>query len=274
MNKFYFNNIYNTDIMKALKGLPPQSVDMVYGDPDYNVGIKYNDKSYTKNFNEYIEWYEELSKESLRVLKNDGNLFLINYPKQNAYLRVKYLDNACYEVSDYVWVFNTNVGHSPKRFTTGHRSILHCRKTKNNKFYKKNVAVPYKNPNDKRILENIRNGSKGRMPYDWFYFDLVKNVSKDKTFHPCQIPTGLVEMLIKASTKENDKIVILFGGSGNEVLLCKLLKRQFFSAEIDKKYYDMIIDRLKNGGVIKEYYKLRAIDKIKFFYPQKKMFCT
>ena len=120
--------------MQLLKELPDKSVDMVYGDPDYNVGVKYGDKTYTKTFDEYIEWYIELAKESLRVLKNTGNMFLINYPKQNAYLRVKYLDNICYEVLDYVWVFNTNVGHSPKRFTTAHRSILHCRKPKNNVF--------------------------------------------------------------------------------------------------------------------------------------------
>ena len=40
MNKFSFNNVYNTDVMEILKGLPDKSVDMVYGDPDYNVGIK------------------------------------------------------------------------------------------------------------------------------------------------------------------------------------------------------------------------------------------
>lgn len=273
MNKFSFNNVYNTDVMEILKGLPDKSVDMVYGDPDYNVGIKYNDKSYTKNFDEYIEWYTELAKESLRVLKNSGSLFLINYPKQNAYLRVKYLDKACYEVLDYIWVFNSNVGHSPKRFTTAHRNILHCRKTKNNKFYKENVAVPYKNPTDKRILKNIANGSKGRMPYDWFYFDLVKNVSKDKTFHPCQIPKKLVEMLIKASTKENDKVFVLFGGSGNEILLCKELKRQFISAEIDKKYYGMVINRLKNGGIINDEYKLQFANnsEVKYFCSRKEL---
>ena len=273
MNKFSFNNVYNIDVMEILKGLPDKSIDMVYGDPDYNVGIKYNDRSYTKNFSEYIEWYIELAKESLRVLKDDGNLFLINYPKQNAYLRVQYLDKVCYEVLDYTWIYNTNVGHSSKRFTTAHRSILHCRKTKDNKFYKKKVAVPYQNPTDKRILENIANGSNGRMPYNWFYFDLVKNVSKDKTFHPCQIPKGLVEMLIKASTKENDKVFVLFGGSGNEILLCKGLKRQFISAEIDKNYYNMILDRLKNGGAINNEYKLRFINgnKTKYFCPQKKL---
>jgi len=245
----YLNKVFLKDIMEILKELPDKCVDMVYGDPDYNVGVKYGDKSYTKTFDEYIEWYIELAKESIRVLKDTGNMFLINYPKQNAYLRVKYLDSVCYEVLDYVWVYNTNVGHSPSRFTTAHRTILHCRKTKHNKFYKDNVAVPYKNPTDKRILQNLANGSKGRMPYDWLYFDLVKNVSKEKTFHACQIPQKLSEMLIQSCTTPKDIVLILFGGSGSEIEVCKSLNRQYISAEIDKKYHEIIIDRLKNGRI-------------------------
>jgi len=252
----YLNKVFLKDITELLKELPPQSVDMVYGDPDYNVGIKYGDKSYTKTFDEYIEWYIELARESLRVLKDTGNMFLINYPKQNAYLRVRYLDKVCYEVLDYVWIYNTNVGHSPKRFTTAHRSILHCRKSKDNKFYKDNVALPYKNPTDKRILGNIANGSKGRMPYDWFYFDLVKNVSREKTFHSCQIPQKLSEMLIKSCTMPGDIVLILFGGSGSEIEICKILNRKYISAEIDEKYHKMITDRLSEGR-IEEKYKLR-----------------
>jgi DNA modification methylase len=247
------NKIFLKDILELLKELPEKCVDMVYGDPDYNVGIKYGDKSYTRTFNEYIDWYIELAKESLRVLKDTGNMFLINYPKQNAYLRVKYLDDACYEISDYVWIYNTNVGHSPNRFTTAHRSILHCRKTKDNKFYKENVAVPYKNPTDRRILNNLANGSKGRMPYDWFYFDLVKNVSKEKTFHACQIPQNLSEMLIKSCTMPKNIVLVLFGGSGSEIETCKILNRQYISTEIDEKYHKMIIDRIAKGRIEKKY---------------------
>ena len=259
----YINKVFMKDIMELLKKLPDRCVDMVYGDPDYNVGIKYGDKTYARNFSEYIEWYVELAKESLRVLKDTGNMFLINYPKQNAHLRVKYLDNACYEVLDYVWVYNTNVGHSPKRFTTAHRSILHCRKTKDNKFYKDSIAVPYKNPTDRRILQNLANGSKGRMPYSWFYFDLVKNVSKEKTFHACQIPQKLSEMLIKSCTMEGDSVLILFGGSGSEICLCKELKRNFISAEVDAKYHKMIMDRIEMRFIDKEYkLKLRQYDQI------------
>ncbi len=247
------NRVHNGDIMDLLKELPANSVDMVFGDPDYNVGINYDGKRYTKNFEEYVEWYINLTNECMRVLKKQGNAFMINYPKQNAHLRVKYLDIHYPLTTEYVWVYNTNVGHTPKRFTTAHRSILHIRPSKDNKFFKTQVAQPYKNPTDRRIKNNIKNGSKGRMPYSWFEFNLVKNVSKEKTLHACQIPQDLSELLIKSCTKKNDTVLILFAGSGAELEVCKNLERNFLSAEMHKKYYKMIQERLKNGSVPNKY---------------------
>ncbi len=257
----YLNKVFNKDVLELLKAIPDNSLDMVYGDPDYNVGINYSGKKFTKKWNEYIDWYIELTKESLRVLKPTGNLFMLNYPKQNAYMRVKYLDDAAFRVNEYVWVYNTNIGHSPKKFTTAHRSILHATKSKDNSFFKNNVAVPYLNPTDKRIIKRMENGEKGRMPYSWFYFDLVKNVSKDKTIHACQIPLPLVEMLIKSCTQEGDSVFVLFGGSGSEVVLTKNLKRNYISCEIHKEYYEMILDRLNNNGIIKDNYRQEFIRK-------------
>lgn len=253
------NRVFNDDVINVLKQLPNDCLDMVYGDPDYNVGINYSGKNYTQKWSEYIDWYIELTCESMRVLKPTGNLFMMNYPKQNAYLRVKYLDENAYDVQDYVWTYNTNVGHSPRRFTTAHRSILHATKSKENHFYKEQVALPYLNPTDKRIRQRIENGCTGRMPYSWFYFDLVKNVSKDKTFHPCQIPLGLVEMLIKSCTKQNDDVFILFGGSGSEIVLCKNLKRNYISCELHHEYFQMLQDRLNHDGHIDTKYKLDFI---------------
>lgn len=249
----YENKVFNGDVFDLLDNLPEESVDLVYGDPDYNVGIRYNDKRYTRSFDEYIDWYIELAKKSLRVLKKDGNMFLINYPRQNAYLWTEFLDEACYDVMEYVWIYNTNIGHSKHRFTTAHRSILHCTKSRSNKFYKNQVAIPYENKEDKRIKKLMQQGSKGKMPYSWFYFDLVKNVSKEKTTHPCQIPQKLVEMLFKATTKEGDMIFVLFGGSGSEIDIAKKLGRHFVSAEIDKRYYKMILDRLQTGEIDEKY---------------------
>ena len=257
------NKIFNEDIIATLKELPDNSLDMVYGDPDYNVGINYAGKNYTQKWADYIDWYIALTKECMRILKPTGSLFMMNYPKQNAYLRVKYLDDAAYDVQDYVWIYNTNVGHTPKRFTTAHRSILHATKSKENVFYKDNVAVPYQNPTDKRIKQRIADGHLGRMPYSWFYFDLVKNVSKDKTFHSCQIPLNLVGMLIKSCTQVNDDVFILFGGSGSEIVLCQQLKRNFISCELHPEYFEMIQNRLENKGQIKDEYRLEFVQEKK-----------
>ncbi len=251
--KQWLNKVYEGDVLNLLAILPDESVDMIFGDPDYNVGIKYGGTSYTRSFNEYIEWYIWLTKEAMRVLKKDGNLFMLNYPKQNAHLRVRYLDEQFPDISEYAWVYNTNVGHTPKRFTTAHRSILHVRKDADNKFFKDEVALPYKNPTDKRIRRNLANGSKGRMPYSWFEFNLVKNVSKEKTEHACQIPQKLTELLIKASTQKGDIVFPLFGGSGAEVEVAQKLKRNFLTAELNPRYCEIIESRLKNGSIANEH---------------------
>ncbi len=91
------------------------------------------------------------------------------------------------------------------------------------------------------------------MPYDWFYFNLVKNVSKEKTFHACQIPQNLAELLVKSCTMPNDIVLVLFGGSGSELEVCKANNRKFISAEIDEKYYKMILDRLNSGRILEKY---------------------
>lgn len=250
------NKLYNSDVMEILKQTPDDSIDMVWGDPDYNVGIDYDGASYKQKWDDYINWYCNLTKECMRVLKPTGNLFMMNYPKQNAYLRVKCLDEIAFDVQDYVWVYNTLTGTTPRRFTTAHRSILHATKSKDNNFYREQVAVPFQNLNDKRIQAKIENGRTGRMPYSWFYFDTVRNVCKEKTFHPCQLPSSLVEMFIKASTKEGDVVFDLFGGSGGEIILCEKLKRKWISCELHKPYFDMIQDRLANEGAISDEYKL------------------
>lgn len=239
------NKVYNCDVLDILKKLPNESVDLLYIDPDYNVGIDYRGTKYKLKWDAYIDWYGKIVTESMRVMKSKGNLFTINYPRQNSYLRVRYLDKLAYRVNEYVWIYNANIGHSPYAFTTAHRSILHATKCKNNNFYKKAVAMPYQNLKDKRIINLIKRGNLGRMPYSWFYFNMVKNVSREKTFHPCQIPIDLVKMIYNVSTKIGDTIFILFGGSGSEILLAKELQRNYISCEVNEEYYKNILARLR-----------------------------
>ena len=51
-------------------------------------------------------------------------------------------------------------------------------------------------------------------------------------------------MLINSCTLEGDTALILFGGSGSEVEVCMENSRNFITAELDKKYCDIIKNRI------------------------------
>jgi len=241
------NKVYNMDAFDMLKQIDDQTVDLVLCDPDYNVGVKYNGKSYKTSFDNYISMYISLASEAHRILKDSGNAVFINYDKNNSYLRVLYLDRAFYEVANYIWAYPTNTGFSPNKLTTAHRSILHARKSKDSSMYKDQIAEDYMNPTDKRIRRLIKKGSKGRMPYSWRITNQVKNVSKKKSdiaHHPCVIPDDITALFIKGMTKPGDRVVIPYAGSGSELLVAKKLGRNFISSEIDMDFCERIERKL------------------------------
>jgi len=154
------NKIYNMNTFEMLKQIDDESVDLMICDPDYNVGIKYNGKSYTTSFDKYISDYISLASEAHRILKPTGSAIFINYDKNNSYLRCMYLDRAFHEVVNYVWIYATNTGFSPNKLPTAHRSLLHARKSKSSVMYKDSIAENYKNPTDKRVRKLMKSGSK------------------------------------------------------------------------------------------------------------------
>lgn len=269
----FLNHLYRGPIEEVLAELPDNSVDCIFADPDYNVGMIYEGKNYTTEFNRYIDSCIGWAKDCYRVLKPDGNFWIINYPKNNAHLRVRYLDTAFDRVNEYVWVYRTNIGQGPTHFTTAHRSILHCVKRFPNRFYKNAVALPYQNPGDRRIKELIKKGSPGRMPYSWldeqpnqgdlswFEQNLVKNVSRSKSFHSCQIPQRLTRVLFRATTRPGDTVLVLFGGAGSELVVCKELGLNWISAELVPEYCDLIEARLKTGIDVPEEHRMMRLIK-------------
>ena len=65
--------------------------------------------------------------------------------------------------------------------------------------------------------------------------------------HPTQKTPRLSKILIETSSKENDLVYIPFGGSGTELEQCQVLNRKYIGSEIEPKYYEIILDRLKNA---------------------------
>ena len=72
------------------------------------------------------------------------------------------------------------------------------------------------------------------------------NKKNGDTEHPTEKPVEVPAMAISHSSKENDAVLDLFGGSGSTLIACEQLNRKCYMCELDPKYCDVIIQRWEN----------------------------
>ena len=196
---------------------------LVITDPPYNQGYKYNDYDDKLSEEDYIELLSKIPTPCV----------IIHYPEETINILPKAIKGKCEQV--VCWVYNSNTGKQSRLI-----SWWGCKPD-----FRK-VRQPYKNLNDKRIQKRISEGKTGAKLYDWWEINQVKNVSKEKTEHPCQIPEELIKRIILTTASPNDIIIDVFGGSGTTAKVAKDLGFSSISYEIDSEYCE-IIEKRVNG---------------------------
>jgi site-specific DNA-methyltransferase (adenine-specific) len=210
------------DCLVEMKKIPDKSIDLVLTDPPYNIGFSYSTYSDKLSDEKYINL--------IALFKGFKSCF-IHYPEESMKYFIPSLG-----IPDEVmaWCYSSNIG---KQFRL--LNFFNCSPDKSK------VKQPYKNINDKRVRSLIANGSLGTPLYDWFSdIELVKNVSLEKTLHPCPVPLKLMKRIIQMTTNKNDTILDPFMGSGTTGVACKELGRSFIGIEIDKTYFDIATNRI------------------------------
>ena len=156
---------------------------------------------------------------------------IIHYP-ESLYVISSFLAKTPTRVCS--WVYNSNTGRQ-------HRDVAFFDVKPN--FGQ--VSQPYKNLNDKRIIKRIKEGKTCKL-YDWWNVNQVKNVSKEKTAHPCQMPLEVMKNIVGVLPK-GSLIVDPFMGSGTTGVACKELGYDFVGIEIDESYFKIAEGRMKDG---------------------------
>ena len=193
---------------------------IIVSDPPFNIGYKYHTYKDSLSESDYLDMLAD-------VFITDS--VIICYP-ETLYKFAVHTGNTPNRVVS--WVYNSN---TPRQ----HRDIAFFGVVPD---FRK-VRQPYKNPNDKRIKERIANGDIGGKLYDWWNVNQVKNVSKTKTEHPCQMPLEVM-MNIIGILPENALIIDPFMGSGTTGVACKKLSRDFIGIEIDPCYFEIANNRI------------------------------
>ena len=214
--------LYNDNCLDFLSknNIPKNSI--IVTDPPFNIGYHYNEYRDKMQVDSY---YEMLSG-----LLDIAPCVFIHYPEALYELSARSGISPTRVVS---WVYNSNTAKQ-------HRDIA---------FYgvKPNfnqVRQPYKNPNDKRIQQRIAEGKTGCKLYDWWNINQVKNVSKDKTAHPCQMPLEVMKNIVGILPRDST-IVDPFMGSGTTGVACVEAGLDFIGIEMDSKYFEIAKNRLK-----------------------------
>lgn len=222
--------LYNENCLNIIDDIIKSNSNVIIvSDPPFN--IKYHYNSYKDNMNN-----DEYIKMLVKIFKNNKSV-IIHYPEQLYELSI-----AINKVPNKVvsWVYNSNLSKQ-------HRDIV---------FYdiKPNfnqVKQPYKEDSEKtrRLIEK---GSKGARIYDWWNINQVKNTSKEKTKHPCQMPLEVMKNIIGILPYECT-IIDPFMGSGTTGVAVNIMNkeqnvnRKFIGIELDKEYFDIAYNRIKGS---------------------------
>jgi len=189
-------------------------------DPPFNIGYHYDTYEDDMTEDDYYTFLLEVFGTNKQVI--------VHYPE--ALYRHSY-NIGIFPDRVVSWVYNSNTAKQ-------HRDIAFFGVRPD---FRK-VGQDYKNPSDKRIAKRIAEGKTARL-YDWWEINQVKNVSSEKTEHPCQMPYEVMRRIV-GILPEGYTIIDPFMGSGTTGLACKELGRNFIGIELDEKYFEISKRRL------------------------------
>tara|TARA_B100002051_G_C16740963_1_gene644280 strand:- start:396 stop:1142 length:747 start_codon:yes stop_codon:yes gene_type:complete len=234
------SKVINGDCIKELQKLKESSIDLIFADPPYNLS---NKKFQTVKSGKYEECnkgeWDEINdpynfnkawiKECIRVLKDDGTLWisgtLHNHPLVGVIL--KELD--LWIINDVIW-FKRNAPPllSSNRLAPATELIWVASKSKKYFF-------------NYKLAKELNGGKQMRNLWD---LTAARHITK----HPTEKPEKLLDRIIQIASNEGDIVLDPFLGSGTTAVVADRLNRKYIGVELDKDYYKIAKQRIKDSN--------------------------
>jgi len=255
MSKPYFKTddllIYKDDILK-INSIPNNSVDLIVTSPPYNVDIHYNSHADNLSYDDYLEFTRKWIKKCFELTKNEGR-FLLNIPLDKNKGGQKSVGADFTRITKEIgWKYHStivwNEGNISRRTAWG--SFM-------------SASAPYVIAPVELILVLYKDswkktgGSRKNDITKQEFMDWTNGVwtfngqsKKGAGGHPAPFPIELPRRCIKLFSFIGDTVLDPFLGSGSTLIASYLHKRKGIGVEIDKKYCDIAIDRLRREAKI------------------------
>jgi len=240
----FLNRIICGDCIEVLGKVRKPFADLIFADPPFNIGYKY-DKYYDKvKKKNYIAWTKEWLSVCKKVLKPHGSFYIAIGDDYAA--NVKTIADELGLIMRNWIIWHYTFGQQTKRmFARAHTHIFYfVMDNKNFTFNDNAVRVP----SDRQLIYNdIRANPKGKMPDDvWGEFSRVCGTFKERQgWHPCQMPESLLSRIVAVSSNRGDCVLDPFSGSGTTAAVACQSGRSYVGIEISEEYAEKARRRLK-----------------------------
>lgn len=299
------NTVVPGDCIKLMEGWARQGcaagVDLIFADPPYNIGYKYDEYEDTRDDHEYIDWTKQWIDACAALLKPTGSLYILIGDEYAAETRVhlKKLEHERKLVFRNWIVWHYTFGQNCKiKFNRSHAHLFYCVGAA--AFEGVNVARPPFTFNRQAIAvpsarqttyADARANPTGKLPDDtwylrpqeteghyfkqgedtWYLSRLCGTFKERVGWHPCQLPESLLERIIRVSSNDGDLVFDPFTGSGTTLAVAARLGRRWLGCEMSQEYAEKAEARAKHvsqtGAAMQSSYADKGIQKGK---PKKK----
>jgi DNA modification methylase len=232
--------LIHKDCIAGLADLPEGSVDLVFADPPFNIGYKYDVYDDEKTANEYLDWTRQWGAGVVRALKPTGTFWLAIGDDFAAELKCLFTRDLKLHCRSWViWYYTFGV-RCKFKFNRSHTHLFHFVKDpKKFTFNTEEIRVPSAR---QLVYADIRADSRGKLPDDtWilrpqdipesfqenedtWYFNRVCGTFKERAgYHTCQMPEQLLARIIKSGSNPGELVLDPFAGSGSTLVVAKKL---------------------------------------------------
>ena len=248
------NEIILGDCISVMSNMPGGTFDLCITSCPYRAGKDYEDDISIEQYKKFAsDWVSLIPG----LLKPNGQFWLnVGYTKtgSNTTLPLTYLYYPLIGmpmIQEIVWHYEGGMAYK-KRFTHRTERWMWFAKDPENITFNLDAVRDLAGT---KYINDKRNNPLGRNPTDYWKFDRVvggNGKGKEKTSHPCQFPSKMIERIIKACSNAGDNILDPFSGSGTVAFVAKKLSRNYLGIEKEEAYVKESLERISGDNGILE----------------------
>lgn len=238
------------DSIEVMKNIKSESIDLIFADEPYNIGKDFgNNKDSWSTTESYIEWNKIWIEEAMRILDDNGTLYLMTATQYMPYIDI-YMQENYHVLSRIIWSYDSSGVQSKKMFGSLYEPILMVTKSNKSKhtFNAKDIMVEAKTGSKRKLIDYRKTPPQPynteKVPGNVWEMTRVRFRMKEYEQHPTQKPESLLERIIKASSNEGDIVLDPFAGTFTTGAVAKKYNRKFIGIDLNPEYLKIGIRRL------------------------------